>query len=82
MPVPDMFTIAPDFTECVYCGKCYPDTVENIHRIRVEKNGERRIYIACVNCIERAKSDKAYEDYMTDKTFAEKLGRQFREKMK
>ena len=75
MPTPDEFIIAPDFTECVYCGKCYPDTAENIHRIRVEKNGERRIYIACVNCIERANRDEKYDEYMTNKTFSEKLGR-------
>lgn len=82
MPVPDIFVIAPDFALCVYCGKTYPDTIENMHRIKVEKDGKKRIYEACVHCIERAKNDRAYEDYMTDKTFNEKLGRQIKENNK
>lgn len=75
MPVPDEFIIAPDFTVCEYCGKSYEDTVENMHPIRVEKNGEYRIFCACVNCITKAKSDEKYDEYMTNKTFSEKLGR-------
>ena len=82
MPVPNMFTIAPDFTVCEYCNKTYADTADNMHRIKVEKGGKSRIYVACVHCIERAKNDRAYEDYMTDKTFNEKLGRQIKEKNK
>ncbi len=82
MPVPDIFVIAPDFALCVYCGKTYPDTIENMHRIKVEKDGKKRIYEACVHCIEKASKDKAYDDYMTDKTFNEKLGRQIKEKNK
>ena len=54
-------------------------TVGNMHRIKVEKGRKSRIYVACVHCIERAKNDRAYEDYMTDKTFNEKLGRQIKE---
>lgn len=41
MPVPDMFTIAPDFTVCEYCNKTYADTADNMHRIKVEKGGSR-----------------------------------------
>lgn len=78
MPVPDEFKIAPDFTVCEYCGKSYEDTVENMHRIRVEKNGEYRIFCACVNCISKAKSDEKYDEYMTNKTFSEKLGRRLK----
>ena len=78
MPTPDEFIIAPDFALCVYCGKTYPDTVENMHRVLIEKDGKRRIYEACVHCI--AKSDKKYDDYMTEKTFNEKLGRQLKNK--
>ncbi len=43
MPVPDMFTIAPDFTLCEYCNKTYADTADNMHRIKVEKGGKSRI---------------------------------------
>ena len=50
-----------------------------MHRIKVEKDGKKRIYEACVHCIEKASKDKAYDDYMTDKTFNEKLGRQLKE---
>lgn len=79
MPIPDIFTIAPDFAVCEYCGKSYPDTTENMHRIKVEKDRQKRIYCACVHCIEKAGKDKAYDDYMTEKTFNEKLGRQIKE---
>lgn len=79
MPVPDIFTIAPDFTVCEYCEKSYSDTTENMHRIKVEKDGQKRIYVACVRCIEKAGKYKSYDDYMTEKTFNEKLGRQIKE---
>ena len=75
MPVPDEFKIAPDFTVCEYCGKAYEDTVENMHRVLIEKNGDRRVFEACVHCIAKAKSDEKYDEYMTNKTFSEKLGR-------
>ncbi len=75
MPVPDLFIIAPDFTVCEYCGKSYADTAENMHRVLIEKDGARRIFVACVHCIAKAKTDAAYDEYMTDKTFNEKLGR-------
>lgn len=78
MPVPDEFNIAPDFTVCVYCNKSYADTEENIHKILVEKDGMKRVYIACVHCILKAKNDKYYDEYMTNKTFGERLGRQIR----
>lgn len=81
MPVPDIFQIAPDFTLCVYCGKTYEDTVENMHRVLIEKDGEFRIYEACVHCIKKAKEDPAYDEYMTNKTFEEKLGRQLKESL-
>lgn len=45
MPVPDMFTIAPDFTVCEYCNKTYADTADNMHRIKVEKR--RKIKNLC-----------------------------------
>ncbi len=75
MPVPDEFIIAPDFTICEYCGKSYADTNENIHRVLIGNNGEERVFVACIHCIEKAKIDKDYENYMTEKTFKEKLGR-------
>lgn len=75
MPIPDEFNLAPDFTVCEYCGKSYPDTTDNMHLIKVERNGEERIFVACVSCIRKAEVDKTYDDYMTDKTFTEKLGR-------
>lgn len=78
MPVPDLFIIASDFTVCEYCGKSYADTAENMHRVLIEKNGERRIYTACVHCIVKAKTDAAYDEYMTNKTFNEKLGRRLK----
>ena len=78
MPVPDEFIIAPDFALCVYCGKTYPDTVENMHRVLIKKDGERRIYEACIHCIAKAKTDAAYDEYMTNKTFNEKLGRRLK----
>ena len=80
MPVPDIFQIAPDFILCVYCDKSYPDTEENIHRILVEKDGVKRMYCACVHCIKKAKEDPSYDEYMTNKTFEEKLGRQLKER--
>lgn len=80
MPVPDYFPIAPDFVLCVYCNHCFEDTEKNIHSILVEKNGERRVYIACVHCIKKAKEDPAYDKYMTNKTFEEKLGRRLKNK--
>ena len=80
MPTPDEFIIAPDFALCEYCGKTYPDTVENMHRVLIEKDGKRRIFKACVHCIAKAKNDKKYDDYMTEKTFNEKLGRQLKNK--
>lgn len=78
MPVPDTFTIAPDFTVCEYCGKSYVDTAENMHRILVERNNERRIFVACVHCIAKAKAEPDYDEYMTDKTFNEQLGRRLK----
>lgn len=75
MPVPDEFKIAPDFTVCEYCGNKYPDTTENMHRILVEHRKEKRIFVACVRCIQLARNDKSYDRYMTRKTFTEKLGR-------
>lgn len=78
MPIPDEFKIAPDYTICVYCGKSYADTDENLHRVLIEKDGERRIYEACVHCIAKAKTNAAYEEYMTNKTFSEKLGRRLK----
>nr|DAR01514.1 MAG TPA: zinc finger domain protein [Caudoviricetes sp.] len=78
MPVPDIFRIAPDFTICEYCGKSYADTAENLHRVLIEKDGERRIFEACVHCIAKAKKDAAYDEYMTNKTFNEKLGRRLK----
>lgn len=75
MPRTDTFNIAADFALCEYCGKTYADTGENFHRIKIGRDGKSRIYIACVNCIEKAKNDKAYDDYMTDKTFSDCLGR-------
>lgn len=79
MPASDIFKIAPDFVLCVYCNHGYEDTEENIHRILVEKNGVKRVYVACVHCIKKAKKDPAYDEYMTNKTFEEKLGRQLKE---
>lgn len=78
MPVPNIFTIAPGFVLCVYCGKLYVDTLANTHNILVEKDGERRIFTACVHCITKAKESPAYDDYMTNKTFDEKLGRRLK----
>lgn len=78
MPIPEEFKIAPDYTICVYCGKSYADTDENLHRVLIEKDGERRIYEACVHCIAKAKTNAAYEEYMTNKTFSEKLGRRLK----
>lgn len=78
MPVPDIFNIAPDFAVCMYCGKSYADTVENIHRVLIEKDGERRIFEACVHCIAKAKENSVYDEYMTNKTFNEKLGRRLK----
>lgn len=75
MPVPDIFQIAPDFTCCEYCGKSYAYTPENIHRVLIEKNKEKRIFIACVHCIQKAKDNPDYDEYITNKTFDEKLGR-------
>lgn len=75
MPIPDEFKIAPDFTICEYCGKSYADTAENMHRVLIEKDGDRRVFAACVHCIAKAKTEPAYEEYMTNKTFSEKLGR-------
>lgn len=78
MPVPDLFIIAPDFTVCEYCGKPYEDTSENMHRVLIEKDGARRIFFACVHCIAKAETDAAYDEYMTDKTFNEQLGRRLK----
>lgn len=78
MPVPDEFIIAPDFTACVYCGKTYADTAENMHRVMIEKDGARRIYKACVHCIARAKAEPEFEEFMTEKTFSENLGRKLK----
>lgn len=75
MPVPDEFKIAPDFTVCEYCNKSYEDTTENMHLINIEKDRAARIFHACVHCIKKAQEDKSYDDYMTEKTFNEKLGR-------
>ena len=80
MPVPDIFQIAPDFTVCEYCNNHYEDTEENMHRICVTKDGIRRIFVACIHCIKKAKEDPAYDEYMTNKTFEEKLGRQLKRK--
>ena len=78
MPTPDEFTIAPDFTLCEYCGKTYADTAENMHLVLIEKDGARRIFEACVHCIARAKAEPAYDEYMTNKTFSENLGRRLK----
>jgi len=40
------------------------------------------MFIACVRCIERAQKDKGFEDYMTLKTFTERLGRPMQPKKK
>ena len=80
MPVPDIFQIAPDFTVCLYCDKPYADDGKNLRRICVKKNDELRIFVACVHCIKKAKEDPAYDEYMTNKTFEEKLGRQLKRK--
>lgn len=78
MTEPDLFIIAPDFTVCEYCGKSYADTAENMHRVLIEKDGARRIYVACVRCIAKAKAEPDYDEYMTNKTFNEKLGRRLK----
>lgn len=78
MPVPDEFKIAPDFAKCEYCGKSYPDTAENMHRVLITQGNARRIFEACVHCIQKAKSDEKYDEYMTNKTFNEKLGRKLK----
>ena len=44
-----------------------------------KKDGERRIYVACVHCIAKAKAEPAYDEYMTNKTFDEKLGRRLKD---
>lgn len=78
MPVPDLLIIAPDFTVCEFCGKSYADTAENMHRILVGHNGEERVFEACIHCIEKARTNRDYENYMTEKTFNEKLGRRLK----
>lgn len=78
MPIPDEFKIAPDFAICDYCGESYADTAENMRRVLIEKDGDRRVFVACVHCIAKAKTEPAYEEYITNKTFNEKLGRRFK----
>lgn len=78
MPVPDEFKIASDFTVCEYCGKTYADTTENMHRVLITQGKARRVFVACVHCIVKAKTDAAYDEYMTNKTFNEKLGRELK----
>lgn len=60
---------------CEYCNRPYEDTTKNMHRICVEKDGVKRLFVACVHCIRKAKEDTSYDEYMINKTFKEKLGR-------
>ena len=81
MPVPDEFVLAPDFGLCEICGQTKPDTDFCPVIINNDKPGEeneKRWYEICKDCRERARTDKDYERYITEKVFAMKLGRRVR----
>lgn len=76
MPVPDEFKIAPDFFQCPWCLKDYPDTelMHGFFRKNIaDKTG--RVYYICKNCFKRAQTDKKFDEEITAKVFKERLGR-------
>lgn len=79
MPVPDEFIIAPDFFQCPFCLKDYPDT-EMKHGFfrKNETDKEGRTYYICKKCFARAQEDKKFDDEITTRVFREKLGRKIR----
>ena len=81
MPVPDEFVIAPDFTHCEMCDKCYPDN-QIVHvKVDNDKQGvmhEVRHYAMCKFCREKCRTDSEYEKYVTDKVFSMNLGRRMK----
>lgn len=79
MPVPDTFTLAPDFGQCGICRKNYTDD-EFVHiKVVNDRNNKAvRFYEICRNCREKCRTDPQYEAYVTDKVFNLSLGLRFK----
>lgn len=78
MPVPDMQTRFRDFQACEFCGKSYTDDKFKMVLIDNEKDGsenEKRIYVMCIYCCEKCKTDPTFEKEVTEKVINQKLGR-------
>ena len=76
MPVPDTFVIAPDFFQCPFCLKDYPDTECKHVLFRINDTDKvGRYYICCKKCFNKANIDKRYDNTITNRVFNEKLGR-------
>lgn len=76
MPVPDTFVIAPDFFQCPFCMKDYPDTDMKHGFFRKNiTDKEGRVYYICKTCFNKAQSDEKFDKKITDKVFNENLGR-------
>lgn len=82
MPVPDEFVLAYDYRLCEICGRGNVPDPDFVHVVvDNEKSGaehEKRWYAICKDCRGRARTDKDYERYITEKVFAMKLGRRVR----
>ena len=81
MPVPDEFVRACAYGRCEICGRDVPDTSFVHVIVDNEKKGdenEKRWYAVCKGCRERARTDRDFERYMTEKVFVLKLGRKVR----
>ena len=76
MPVPDTFMIAPDFCECPFCLECYPNTEcrHGLFKINDYDKTGRACYI-CKKCLQKAQTDRRFDEEITARVFREKLGK-------
>ena len=81
MPVPDEFVRAYDYERCEICDRTVPDT-SFVHVIvdndKPGAENEKRWYSVCKDCRERARVDRTFDRYLTEKVFALNLGRKVR----
>lgn len=76
MPVPDRFTLAPDFFQCPFCLECYLDTECRHGLFRINDYDETgRAYYICKKCFQKAQTDEKFDEEITARVFKEKLGR-------
>lgn len=79
MPVPDSFERFHDFFQCPFCEKDYSDKYLKSAFIKInDSDVTGRACHICRFCLEKAKQDKEYDKFVTDKAFREKIGRSAR----